>query len=98
VLTCLPDIVALVRKVSLCLRVAVICVILLWTVRKMARVGLSPGDPNSFARPGMHGLGRCFQRFIKVGAMAVEDSRLMGYALSTGRHLPVDKRRNTPAN
>lgn len=98
-LTCLPDSVALVRKVRLCLRVAVICVTLLWTVRKMARVGLSPGDPNSYARPGMLGLGRCFQRFIKVGTMAVEDSRLMGcYALSTGRHLPVDKRPNTPAN
>jgi len=65
--------VALVRKVWLCLRVAVICVILLWTVRKMARVELSPGDPNSFAKPGMRGLGRCFQRFIKVGAIPVED-------------------------
>ena len=57
---------------------AVICVTLLWTVRKMAGVGLSPGDPNSFARPGMLGLRRCFQRFIKVGAMAMGDLRLMG--------------------
>jgi hypothetical protein len=48
-------------------------VTLLWTVRKMARVGLSPGDPDSFARPGMRGLGRCFQRCIKVGAIPVED-------------------------
>ena len=77
---------------------AVIFVTVLWTVRKMAG-GPSPGDPNSFARPGMLGLHRCFQRFIKVGTMAVEDSRLMGcYNLSTSKHMQVDTRRNTPAN
>jgi len=76
--TCLPDSVALAWKVWLCLRVAVICVTVLWPGREMAGIGLSPGDPNSFARPGMLGLRRYFQRFIKVGAMAVEDSRLVG--------------------
>jgi hypothetical protein len=65
----------------------------------MAGVGLSPGDPSSYARPGMLGLSRYFQRFIEVCAMAVEDPRLMGcYTLSTGKHLPVDTQRNTPAN